>query len=286
MSSSIKSLSIAGAALSLLNLTGCGGGGSMNMSMSTPSGSASSSAADAMLAPTFDSIQADVFTPICSGCHSGANAASNLALDATHSYDDLVNVPSTEQPTIVRVKPFDPTNSYLIIHMQREGDGAPASDIPVIAQWITEGAMPSMSMMGGMGMSADFHVRATLPDNGDVAQAAPARVIVGFTQEPDPSSVSTTSVRLERVDETADGAGAMSTVPTVISIPDGNARAIILTPSSALAPGRYQVVLEAASGSDLRSQFGYSLSAPAPESDGLRIVTRFSVAPPAAPDAE
>jgi methionine-rich copper-binding protein CopC len=286
MSLALKQLSFAGAALSLLSLGGCGGD-SMNMGMSMPTGSTAGVAASAALAPTFDSIQADVFTPICSGCHSGANPAANLALDAAQSYNDLINVPSTEQPAMVRIKPFEPTNSYLIIHMQNEGDGAPPADIPVIAQWITNGAMPSMMMMGGMGgmggmgMSADFQVSATRPSTGDVLLASPSRITVGFSDELDASSVNTTSVRLERVDDTADAAGTMSTVPTVMSIPEGNARALILTPSSALAPGHYQVVLEAAIGSDLRSLLGSALSAPAPDSSGVRIVTRFSVASPA-----
>src|SRR5580692_9225905 len=112
----IERLCLTGAVASLLTLSACGGD-SMSMGMTMPTGSSSSSASSTMLIATFDSIQANVFTPICAGCHSGANPASGLALDATHSYNDLVNVPSTEQPSIVRVKPFDPTNSYLIIHM-------------------------------------------------------------------------------------------------------------------------------------------------------------------------
>lgn len=286
MSPQIERLSLGSAALLVLMLSGCGGD-SMSMGMTMPmSTSTSNAASSTMLMATFDSIQADVFTPICAGCHSGANPASGLALDATHSYNDLVNVPSTEQPSIVRVKPFDPTNSYLIMHLQREGDGAPAADVPVIAQWIMEGAMPSMSMMGGMGMtmSAAFQVTATQPSAGDVVQTSPPRVIVGFTQELDASSVSTTSVRLERVDpQSGESSGTMTTVPSVMSIPPGNARALVLTPSSALLPGNYRVVLESAAGLDLRSQLGSALMSPAPEASGLRVVTRFSVAPAAAP---
>jgi hypothetical protein len=132
--------------------------------------------------------------------------------------------------------------------------------------------------MGGMGgmMSADFQARATLPVSGAVVSSPPARVIVGFTEPLDPSSVSMTSIRLERMGE---GGGA---VPTVLSIPQGNQRAVILTPSSALSEGAYRVVLESAIGYDLRSQFGSTLSAPAPGSDGLRVVTSFSVTAPSA----
>ena len=270
----------------LLTLGGCGAD-SMNMNMDMPAASSTSSSTSMTLMATFDSIQANVFTPICASCHGGANPAANLALDAMHSYNDLVNVPSSEQPTIVRVKPFDPNNSYLIIHLQKQGDGAPSVDVPVIAQWISDGAMPGMSMMGGgMGMSmqasAHFQVSATQPNSGDVMTAPPPRVIIGFTQELDASSVNPGSVRLERVDPVPESSGSMTTVPTVMSVTPGNARALILTPSSALSPGNYQVVLESSVGSDLRSQLGAALSAPAPQSSGLRVVARFSVAPPAA----
>ena len=100
----------------------------------------------------FESIQTNIFTPICSGCHGGPNPAANLDLDAAHSYNDLVNVPSTEEPTLDRVKPGDPANSFLVIHMQSDGDGAPASDIPFVVQWITDGAPPGSSAMS---MSAE-----------------------------------------------------------------------------------------------------------------------------------
>src|SRR5579859_5824957 len=62
----------------------------------------------------FQSIQANVFNPICTKCHIGASAPEGLQLDAAHSYNLLVGVPSTEQPNLVRVKPSDPDNSYMV----------------------------------------------------------------------------------------------------------------------------------------------------------------------------
>jgi hypothetical protein len=125
----------------LLAMTACSGGNNpMNMDPMT-------SPPSMMLTADFDSIQANIFTPICAGCHSGANPAANLSLDAAHSYNDLVNVPSTEEPMLDRVKPGDPTDSFLVIHMQNDGDGAPASDIPFVVQWILDGAPPGSSPM-------------------------------------------------------------------------------------------------------------------------------------------
>jgi hypothetical protein len=115
-------------------LAGCSGGGSgMTMVSGSPT---------MPLTADFNSIQANIFTPICSGCHSGADASANLQLDAARSYNDLVNVPSTEEPTLDRVKPGDPTNSYLVIHLQKDGDGATSEDIAAVIQWVTDGAPP------------------------------------------------------------------------------------------------------------------------------------------------
>jgi hypothetical protein len=122
----------------LFVLTSCSGG-------QTGMGAGSTMTAAPPLMADFDSIQTNIFTPICSGCHGGPNPAANLDLEAAHSYDDLVNVPSTERPTLDRVKPGDPANSFLVIHMQSDGDGAPASDIPFVVQWITDGALPGSS---------------------------------------------------------------------------------------------------------------------------------------------
>jgi hypothetical protein len=61
-------------------------------------------------------------------------------------------------------------------------------------------------------------------------------------------------------------------------MPAGNARALLVTPSSALTPGNYQVVMNAAGGAELASIGGATLSAPAPGVNGERVLTRFSVA--------
>ena len=267
----IRSLLLAGSA-SLLTLMGCSGGGS-GMSMST--GSMPSTPPAMTLTADFDSIQANIFTPICAGCHSGPNPAANLSLDAAHSYNDLVNVPSTEEPTLDRVKPGDPTNSFLVIHLQKDGDGAPASDIPFVIQWITDGALPGSSVMP---MNAEFKVSAVEPNPGDARHGSPPRIIIGFTQDLDTAGIVPGAVRLERTDDNADSPFATTiTVPTSISIPAHNARALILTPAAALPLGQYQVVLNMDSGYAVRSLSGASLSVPPPNDLRERIATQFSV---------
>src|SRR5690348_2977383 len=66
------------------------------------------------LQPTFQSIQDNVFTPICTACHAGAGAPLGLRLNEGSSYALLVNTPSAEVPSLQRVQPGNPDASYLI----------------------------------------------------------------------------------------------------------------------------------------------------------------------------
>jgi uncharacterized protein (TIGR03118 family) len=65
---------------------------------------------------TLSQLQAQVFTPICSGCHSGLGSSlpGVQNLTAGHTFSNVVNVASIEQPSLLRIKPNDPANSYLI----------------------------------------------------------------------------------------------------------------------------------------------------------------------------
>ena len=101
-------------------------------------------------------IQGLVFTPICSGCHNGSNPPTGALpgsqdLTAGNSFANVVNVPSIEVPALLRVKPNDPTNSYLIrkleggagIQGSRMPLGGPFLDqatIDLVKTWIASGA--------------------------------------------------------------------------------------------------------------------------------------------------
>ena len=159
-----------------------------------------------------------------------------------------------------------------MIHLQKDGDGAPASDIPFVVQWIQDGALPGSSMA----MSSEFKIAAVQPNPGDTLQAAPLRIVIGFTQELDASGLNPAALRLERIDE-ADAQTGKLAIPVRVSIPAHNARALLLTPQSILPPGRYQVVVNMDPSAALRSQSGALLLAGAPGM-GERLVTSFSVA--------
>jgi hypothetical protein len=110
------------------------------------------------LTADFNSIQENVFTPICTACHSGSNAPQGLHLDAANSYDQLVGVPSVEQPSILRVSIGDPDGSYIIQKLEGHaatgaqmpfgGPPLPASTIAIIRQWISAGALRPQDLSG------------------------------------------------------------------------------------------------------------------------------------------
>jgi hypothetical protein len=67
---------------------------------------------------TFTRVQNEVFTPTCAlaGCHLGPKQAANegLVLEAGAAYANIVGIPSNQKAPMLRVKPNDPDNSYLV----------------------------------------------------------------------------------------------------------------------------------------------------------------------------
>lgn len=88
---------------------GCAGDGTGLDEFGNPSGQPPSP-----LAPTLSAIQANVFTPICTQCHTGASAPLGLALDVSVAWQNLVGVSSVEQPSLMRVRPGNADSSYLV----------------------------------------------------------------------------------------------------------------------------------------------------------------------------
>src|SRR5712671_5683346 len=138
------------------------------------------------------SIQDNVFTPICSKCHIGASAPEGLQLDAAHSYNLLVGVPSNEQPSLLRVKPGDPDSSYMVHKIEGlagiTGGQMPLGETPLpqptidaIRQWITNGA-PNAPAAAAIAAQM-FAVQTTAPVDKATVKAPPAQILVTFTQE-------------------------------------------------------------------------------------------------------
>ncbi|GAC1510911.1 MAG: hypothetical protein NVS1B6_17620 [Steroidobacteraceae bacterium] len=240
---------ILGALAESLALAGCAGNGAgldANGQPLVPGGQASGP-----LTAEFSSIQAHVFTPICTVCHAGAGAPYGLRLDAPDSYNLLVGVPSVEIPGLFRVRPGDPDNSYLV--QKLEGHAAVGERMPlggpylsseviaVVRQWITGGA-PSSSANT---MPASFAVVAVSPAANDVLTEAPPQIMIGFNHELDVTRIYPETVRLER--RTADSAGvSVEIVPAHAAVPSANLRTLLLWPAERLKNGRYRVVLRVA----------------------------------------
>jgi hypothetical protein len=114
------------------------------------------------LTPTFSSIQHDIFEQpdsagrvACTQCHNPTGfgfRVGGLDLTSGVSYNSLVNVASRQKPGVLRVKPGDPDNSYLIHKIEGGPDivglrmpfsGAPFltnGQILVLRRWIELGA--------------------------------------------------------------------------------------------------------------------------------------------------
>jgi mono/diheme cytochrome c family protein len=108
---------------------------------------------------TLTQLQTQIFTPICSGCHSGVGTSlpGVQNLTAGNTFASVVNVPSIEQPALKRIAPNDPTNSYLIQKIEGApgitgsqmpfgcgGAGNPCLDqatINLVKTWVSQGAL-------------------------------------------------------------------------------------------------------------------------------------------------
>lgn len=101
-----------------------------------------------------DSIQATIFTPFCSGCHTGSGQTLPTVMNLTSadaSFTSLVGVNSIEVPELSRVDPFDADASYLVhkiegsqsVGVRMPFRGAKLSDeqINAVRQWISQGAV-------------------------------------------------------------------------------------------------------------------------------------------------
>jgi hypothetical protein len=117
-------------------------------------GQLSTDAEAVVTAPTLTQLQATIFTPICSGCHTGGGSSlpSSMNLSsASATFAAIVGVASTEQPTVLRVSANNPDASYLVRKIEGAagitGGRMPLGGAPLdpalianVRAWITAGA--------------------------------------------------------------------------------------------------------------------------------------------------
>jgi len=275
-----------GVALSVVLLAACAGNGEgldINGQPLVPGG-----AAPLPLSADFESIQENIFTPICSVCHAGASAPEGLRLDAADSYNLLVGVPSTELPSLLRVKPGDPADSYIIQKLQGHAavgaqmpDGCPttqpclsATTIGFIQQWITNGAPPAAAAAAAV--SAPFAVTSIVPDNMEAVNGPPPQVMVAFNHELDVSQLATYSAHFEKFAPAAAPA-VIDQVPARMSVSSANLRALMIWPVLPLSPGHYRLVMDAAASSQISDIAGRQVTLGAPDELGENVISTFDV---------
>jgi methionine-rich copper-binding protein CopC len=244
------------------SLGACAGSGQGLDANGRPPGSGSGGG---QLTATFQSIQDDVFTPICSVCHAGGAAPQGLRLDAANSYAMIVGVPSAEVSSLLRIKPGDPDNSYLVqkieghaavgAQMPFGGPPLPAATIAVIRQWVTDGALQAVAAT----QPHVFAVTSVAPAAGEVVLGAPAPIVIGFSGELDATRADASSVRLERI-TTSERGSVADDVPVSVAIPAGNPAALLVAPRQRLADGRYRLFVTGAPGAGLSDVGGARLS--------------------------
>ncbi len=236
------------ALLAVAAVSGCAGNGQGLDANGNPAGSGGGGSGT--LTADFQSIQDNIFTPICTKCHIGAGAPEGMQLDAAHSYAAIVGVASAEQPNVKRVEPGDPDSSYIIRKLEGSsgitgqrmpygGPYLPQSTIDVIKQWILNGAQKSPTSMGleaAVKAVQRFDVATTAPDNGSILSEAPSQIIVAFNGDIDSNLLNETTVKLMRMDG--------QPVPIAISLPTGNPAAIVIKPRAPLTNGTYRVMLQ------------------------------------------
>ena len=97
-----------------------------------------------------------IFTGNCalSGCHAGSSPQEGMSLAAGQAFSNVVNVAARELPSMNRVTPNQPDDSYLVhkiqgTHLDVGGSGSrmpldrsplSQSDIDLIRDWIQAGA--------------------------------------------------------------------------------------------------------------------------------------------------
>lgn len=204
------------------------------------------------IGPVFSQIQSAVFTPTCAtaGCHAGAGAPQGLRLDETSSYGLLVNVPSSEVPSMLRVAPGDPGGSYLVQKLEgTAGVGAqmplgrpPLSQsiIDVIRQWIIEGALDDRAMS-----VADVRVVTLSPLPESTLTSAPAEIIAVFDRPLDASTVNVNTFTLTGSggDGTFDDGNEVRVTAAAISVSVPGTRATFRPAGPPLPADRYRVRL-------------------------------------------
>lgn len=203
----------------------------------------------------FQQIQDTIFTPICTACHTGANAPQGLRLDAGNSYGLLVNAPSAEVPALLRVNPGNPDASYLVQKIQGNaavGARMPANGPPFLSQaqidlvrgWIAAGAPQSAAP------ADQLIVISSIPAVSEQAAAGLGKLTIIFNGEVDSSLANTNAFALR------DANDQLVTLAAV-RVPAGRPNVVEISTPQPLAAGSYQLAVLGDGPAPLADQSGH-----------------------------
>jgi len=231
-------------------LSGCTGGNGDGLDIS---GRPLEEGGDVVLAPTLESIQANIFDPSCIVCHSGAGAPQGLRLDAANSFINLVGVPSNEV-SLLRVSPGDPEQSYLIRKLEGSasvggqmplgGPPIPQATIDFVRQWILDGAFAtSVSISKGTRPA----VLTISPDPDSTVNQMPEQIVAGFNLDIDASTINFATFQIIRSggDGTFTDGNEETIAGTVVALSTINPRLAMLDLRGVAAiDDRYRIILK------------------------------------------
>jgi hypothetical protein len=222
--------------------------------------------ANGALQPKFSSIQANVLTPICEQCHSGATAPRGLRLDAANAYALLVGIASSEAPGVLRVDPAHPNASYLIQKLEgtaavgeRMPAGLPAlpqATIDVIRQWIADGALLDVQS------TRPVRVTSLSITPGSSQTALPASIAVGFDRDLNAPTVNAASFRLERSggDRIFGNGNDVAVTAASVAVPAGNqSTAVMSLAGVASISDQYRITISGTGGTSVLDLGGNAL---------------------------
>jgi hypothetical protein len=239
------------------------------------------------LSDDFASIQANIFTPICTKCHIGGGAPEGLRLDAASSYGLLVGVPSTEVPSLFRVKAGDPDSSYIIQKLENHAAvgaqmpfGGPylsTTTIGFIRQWISNGAPPASPASTPMSTAtnAALAMRTIIPGTGETLSVSPPQIAVSFNREIDVTQLGMITAQLEM-----SGRGATSApieIATKVTAARGNGAVLLFTPLAELGSGHYQLIVRSSITPAVSDLEGHTLALGSERAPGESVLTQFDV---------
>jgi hypothetical protein len=222
----------------------------------------------------FQEIQNTVFTPICTQCHIGAGAPQGLRLDAANSYALLVNTDSNEVPSLKRVNPGNPDQSYLV--QKISGSAAvggrmplgqaplPQDRIDLIRRWIAAGAPQAASP------PPNLLVTSSIPANGEVATAGVDKLTVIFARDVDATLAASGTFELrDGLDQAVD--------ITAARVPEGRTNVVELKLARALPAGSYQLAVRGEGPVALADNAGHVLDGDADGKAGGDFLMTFDV---------